>query len=197
MQRSLKIASGGTRSTKTSLSIRDQLDELMIRKWVKIHEILQGLLAQTEASSETRKVAAIEAVRVAREADELLKWAYPSRKPISAAAAVARVPILREQGYDEDAVKWMVAALQKNPEGKRQTVRATHIQAFEFMLQSKSNSLGIAINHFCKCGRVHDKKCRSSFRYGIQELKKILRKHLPHLIVKYDALHPDRNPKRS
>jgi hypothetical protein len=122
---------------------------------------------------------------------ELSNWIFLTRASLRPEEAVIAAEPYREFG--EEFYKSMVCSFQKQREGRFPTKRPIHIKAFEFMLESKSNSLNKAVKTFCDCGARHGPKCRSSFKTGIQAVKEILKKHAPHLVASYNELHPDRN----
>ena len=127
---------------------------------------------------------------LAKDVAELGRWTkVPRRRSIEDATRQAEA--YRELG--DEAVRKLCHTLQKLPEGKPAKMRQLHIQAFEFMLKSKNNSLREATKKFCSCGnKRHDAKCSGRFKTGIRVLKKLLRKYAADLVVQYDSLHPDR-----
>jgi hypothetical protein len=126
---------------------------------------------------------------------EISNWIFLAKKTLTPReSAIAAEPY---KEFGEDLYLRMVSSFQKQREGKFPTKRPVHIRAFEFMLESKSHSLNKAVNRFCSCGARHGKNCRSSFKTGIQAVKKILSKHAPHLLAKYNELHPDRNKRNA
>jgi hypothetical protein len=153
---------------------------------------VQALAGRTRArpSPSAVKRMMADAVQFGQNALELLHWVCPPRV-LSAQEANRRAEAFRELG--DDWVKSMASGLQKLPEGKPARMRQSHIAAFEFMLQSKKNSLRQAVKKFCPCGGQHSEKCAERFKVGVRALKKIIRKHAPSLVSRYDSLHPNRN----
>jgi hypothetical protein len=129
-------------------------------------------------------------VRFARNLKALLSWIYP-RKVLPIEEAVLRAQALKELG--DDWVESVSKAMQKFPEGAPPRMRQLHIDVFEFMLQSKKNSLGLAVRKFCPCGGTHTLKCRQRLKTGVRSLKKMLRHYAPDLVSRYDSLHPNRD----
>jgi hypothetical protein len=129
-------------------------------------------------------------LQFSRNADELSHWIF-TPKTLSDEAAGRKAEAFR--GLGDDYVKDMRSRAQKLPEGKPARMRQSHILAFEFMLQSKENSLIKATKQFCTCGQSHRTKCTGRFKTGIRGLKKVLRKHAPDLLSRYEAFHPNRN----
>lgn len=95
-------------------------------------------------------------IRFGENAVELSHWIYPP-KVLSIRDATSRAEVFRELG--EDWVNKMRSGAQKFREGKPARMRQSHIEALEFMLESKRNSLGRAVQKFCSCGKRHDAKC--------------------------------------
>jgi hypothetical protein len=175
-----------------------ELSRASAHNLARVSEIAADLIAiaPENPSDETIRSVFAEIKRCVEDALEISGWLFPEPRTAKTLenAIVAAAP------YRELGKEWeekMIEDLQKGDEGRPPTKRRAHIEAFEFMLQSKSNSLNKAVRRFCMCGGVHAKKCRLQFRTGIQSLKKILRKFAPHLVVTYDALHPDRSKKAS
>jgi len=133
-------------------------------------------------------------LQLAQNADEVSHWIY-TRRRLSDEDAARKAEAFRPLG--DDWVKSLRSGAQKLREGKPARKRPSHILAFEFMLQSKKNSLGRTVPKFCTCGRPHGPKCAVRFKAGIRMLKKVLRKHAPDLLSRYDALHPNRNTRLS
>jgi hypothetical protein len=130
------------------------------------------------------------AKRLIQNVAELLRW-IKLRKALSIEEATRQAEAFRELG--DEWVQKLRHSLQKLPEGKPARKRHSHIQAFEFMLQSKNNSLGKATKKFCSCGNTrHETKCSDRFKTGIRALKNVLRKYAPDLVDRYNSLHPDR-----
>lgn len=127
---------------------------------------------------------------------QLLPWVHPPRKPVGFAVALNRAEALKQAGLESNDVKEVFRILQKRPVGAPPKRRQSFIAAFEFMLQSKQNSLGRAKRQFCRCGQEkHTVKCERGLKAGIHDLTKILRKYAPDLVFQYNALHPDRAKK--
>jgi len=127
-----------------------------------------------------------------RKAQELSRWIFrPKVLPLEKASSNAQT--FRELG--DDWVDKMFSHLRKLPQGAPPRKRQAHISAFEFMLQSKRNSLGLAVGKFCSCGKKHEPKCYQRFKAGIHSLTKVLRIYAPELAFRYGALHPDRAKK--
>ena len=129
--------------------------------------------------------------RLAQNLKELARWIY-RRKALPFEEAVRRAKDFKALG--DDWVEQMCTGLQKLSEGAPPRMRRSHIDAFEFMLQSKENTLGTAMLRFCTCGGRHTAKCRQRLKTGVRSLKKVLRKYAPDLVSRYDSLHPDRRP---
>jgi hypothetical protein len=127
--------------------------------------------------------------RLSGNAKELSRYVFQN-KALSAEAATRAAASFGS--IDDEWVKKMRHSLQKLSVGRPPITRKAHIRAFEFMLQSKKNSLGIAATKFCPCGKRHDASCTQRFKTGIRSLKEVLRKYAPDIVVKYDSLHPDR-----
>lgn len=128
-----------------------------------------------------------------KNADELRRWIY-RRKVLPSDEAFRRAQDVRELG--EEYVTDMFSRLQKFRPGAPPKRREAYVASFEFMLQSKKNSLGQAVRKFCLCGqKKHDRRCSQRFKAGIHNLTKLLRKYAPELAVRYDELHPDRAKK--
>jgi hypothetical protein len=127
---------------------------------------------------------------------ELSNWVYPPKPPLSFVQALNAVQPLKDvAGADPYRLKKLFADLQRRPIG-RPHQRQTFIRAFEFMLLSKANSQGQAVKKFCRCGaQAHTVKCEQALKAGMRSLKKVLRKHAPDLVSRYDVLHPDRSKK--
>jgi hypothetical protein len=123
---------------------------------------------------------------------ELSRWVY-RRKALPIEEALDKAQAFKELG--DKWVEDMQSRLQKLPQGKPPRKRQAHISAFEFMLHSKKNSLGMAVQKFCPCGQKHEPECYQQFKAGIHSLTKMLRKYAPDLVARYDALHPDRAKK--
>jgi hypothetical protein len=127
---------------------------------------------------------------------QILPWVYPPRKPLGFTDALSRVEVLRQAGLESDEVEKVFRILQKRRVGAPPKRRKSFIAAFEFMLQSKENSLGQAKRRFCPCGKEkHTVKCERSLKAGIHDLKKMLHKYAPDLVSRYSVLHPDRAKK--
>jgi len=136
-----------------------------------------------------------EAKRLAKNVAELSRW-IKLPKTLSIEDATRQAEAFRELG--DEWVQKLRHSMQKLSEGKPARRRQSHILAFEFMLQSKNNSLGEATKKFCSCGnKNHHTKCSGRFKTGIRVLKKVLRKYAPDLVIQYDLLHPDRKTIRS
>jgi hypothetical protein len=133
-----------------------------------------------------------DALRLAQNLEALARWIYP-RKALPVEEAVSKAPAFRELG--DEWVESMCTAMQKFPEGAPPKMRQAHIDAFEFMLQSKKNSLGRAVQKFCTCGGEHTARCRQRLKTGVRSLKKMLRKYAPDLVSRYSSLHPYRGKK--
>lgn len=132
-------------------------------------------------------------VRLAKHAKELSQWVY-QKKAMTRDAAVRVADLFLS--IDNEWAAEMRHSLEKLAVGRPPARRQAHMKAFDFMLQSNRNSLGIAMTRFCPCGgEVHDVKCRQRFKTGLRSLKRVLRKHAPHLVAKYDVLHPNRYAK--
>lgn len=133
-----------------------------------------------------------EAAQLTQNLKVLVDWIYP-RKVMPIEEALTKAEAFRELG--DDWVESMCSALQTFPEGAPPRMRRSHIDAFEFMLQSKKNTLGKAVPKFCTCGGDHTARCRERLKTGVRGLKKMLRKHAPHLVLQYESLHPNRDKK--
>jgi hypothetical protein len=125
-------------------------------------------------------------------AEELSRWIFHS-KVLPLEKAFSNAQTFRELG--NDWVEAMFSRLQKLPQGAPPRKRQAYINAFEFMLQFKRNSLGLAVRKFCSCGKEHEPKCYQRFKAGIHSLTKTLRKYAPELVARYSVLHPDRAKK--
>ena len=123
---------------------------------------------------------------------ELSRWIF-RRKVLSKEKAFSRAQDFRELG--NDWVDKMFSGLQKLPQGAPPRRRQAHISALEFMLQSRKNSLGRAVQRFCLCGKKHGPKCYQRFKTGVHSLTKMLRGYEPELVARYAVLHPDRAKK--
>jgi hypothetical protein len=121
--------------------------------------------------------------------NELGRWIYCARA-LPVEEAFTKAQIFKELGHDW--TERFCARLEKLPHGSPPKRRQAHIQAFEFMLQSRNNSLGRAVQKYCPCGKQHTKKCHEGFKTGIRGVKKILRKYAPDLVTQYNTLHPNR-----
>jgi hypothetical protein len=133
-----------------------------------------------------------DALRLAQNLKALARWIYP-RKVLPLEEAVSKAQAFRELG--DEWVESMCRALQTFPEGAPPRTRQSHIDAFEYMLQSKKHSLGRATREFCTCGGDHTEKCRERLKTGIRSLKKMLREYAPDLVTRSDSLHADRGKK--
>jgi hypothetical protein len=128
-------------------------------------------------------------IQLVENVNELGRWIY-CVKALPAEEAFAKAQTFKELG--NDWTERFCARLQKLPQGSPPKRRQAHIDAFEFMLRSRTNSMISATKKYCPCGKKHNKKCYASFKTGIRGVKKILRKFAPDLVTQYDALHPDR-----
>jgi hypothetical protein len=120
---------------------------------------------------------------------ELTRWIYRP-KVLSPEQAFEKAQAFKELG--DDYVEDLIQRSQKLNHGRPAAKRRTHIAAYEYMLQSKDNSLGKAVQKFCTCGKRHSPECYEQMKAGIHSLKRILRKYAPELVAKYDLLHPDK-----
>ena len=152
---------------------------------------LHARAGQPVDDSEIKQMAA-DALSHMKNFAELCRWVYvPRRLPAEEALTKARE--CRELG--DEYVLDMAARLQNLPQGAPPKRRQAYLAAFEFMLQSKKNSMGRAVRKFCPCGKgrsEHEPKCSQRLKAGIHNIKKLLRKYAPDLATRYDALHPDR-----
>ena len=170
------------------------LGRASFEKWTAIAETTDALkqLAihpEREGAEADAKKLMKTVIQLLETVNELGRWIYCVRAlPIEEAFTKAQT--FKELG--NDWTERLCALLQKLPQGSPPTRRQVHINAFEFMLQSRTNSLGKATKKYCPCGKKHTEKCYEGFKTGIRSLKKILRKFAPDLVTQYDALHPDR-----
>jgi hypothetical protein len=170
------------------------LGRAALEKWTAIAEATDALeRLATDPEREGRDADAQKLMKTVRHllenVNELGLWIY-GRRAFPIEEAFTKAQVFKELGND-----WMerfCARLQKLPHGSPPKRRQAYIQAFEFMLRSRSNSLGKAVPKYCPCGKTHTKKCLDRFKTGIRGLKKILRKFGPDLVAQYDALHPNR-----
>ena len=126
---------------------------------------------------------------------ELMDWVYPLGRPMQFVDAIGKAQFLIHLGADSEFVEPIFADLQSRPVG-RPHHRQAFVRAFEFMMLSKANTQGRATKRFCPCGaKAHCAKCEQNLKAGMRSLKKVLRKHAPDLVSKYDILHPDRAKK--
>ena len=126
---------------------------------------------------------------------EVLRWILRPKR-LESERALQSAERFRELG--SDWVEAMASRLQKLPQGAPPKKRQSHIDAFEYMLQSKSNSMGKAVRKVCPCGeKRHGAVCHRNLKAGIHELTKTLRKYAPELAAQYELLHPDRAKKRN
>jgi hypothetical protein len=157
-------------------------------------EVGGALVAQADAKAHEAEVMQVvqDALQLAQNLKALAGWIYP-RKVVPVEEALRKAEAFRELG--DDWVGSMCSALQTFPEGAPPRMRRSHIDAFEFMLQSQKNTLGMAVPKFCTCGGEHTARCRERLKTGVRGLKKILRKHAPDLVFQYESLHPNRDKK--
>jgi hypothetical protein len=144
-----------------------------------------------ERLSEAEAVEMMQSARAhMKSVEEIVRWIVPPKPPLAPEEAAEAAQQFSEAG--QDYVEELASHLQKLPAHRPSKRRHSHISAFEFMLDSKRNSLGRAVRKFCPCGGSHSLKCDANLKAGIHELKRVLRTYAPELVSQYDELHPDR-----
>jgi hypothetical protein len=148
---------------------------------------------QDRNRAEPEMVRLIEAaLQRANRVHELAHWVYPAREPLALKDALDKAQALIQEGAPDDWVEDTFKDLQKRRVG-RPNKRQSFIKAFEFQVQSTTNSQGKATRNFCPCGgKLHTAKCEQNLKAGMRSLKKVLRKYAPELVSRYEELHPDR-----
>jgi hypothetical protein len=129
---------------------------------------------------------------------ELHDWLFPPREPISLNAASDWIPRLQELGYPFNLIYEIVSGLQKRKIGRPHSHlrRDACIHGFERQLGSRRCGLHKVTRELCPCAKsVHSTSCEQNMRAGIRSLKKVLHKHAPELVSRYEKLHPDRDKK--
>jgi hypothetical protein len=130
-------------------------------------------------------------LKLNKEIDELRKWIYPSRAPLSPGEAFSRIASVASTFDDPDLAADLQNALQKREVG-RPNRYLTYVKVFELMLQGRSVSFGIARR------KLHPqlaRECEPVLKAGVRALKRLLRRHAPDLVSQFEALHPDRAKK--
>jgi len=153
-----------------------------------------GKLVAEKSLNEIEAVKMMElALMHATNVSEILRW-VSCRKPFPVEQALQRAEPFRELG--DEWVETFASSLQKLPQGRPSKKRQSHIDAFEYMLRSRNNTMGQAVRRFCTCGeQQHDAECYRNIKAGIHVVSKMLHKHAPEIVAQYDALHPDRAKK--
>jgi hypothetical protein len=128
--------------------------------------------------------------------NELMDWVYLSPgRPMPFQKALNEALALRELGAEPADVQAILSGLQKRPVG-RPHQRQVFMKAYEFQLQSESNTQGKATRMFCPCGqKIHTARCEQNLKAGMRGLKKVLRRYAPDLVSRYEVLHPNRDKK--
>jgi hypothetical protein len=161
-------------------------------------EDANAIVRQSAATTDTAGVVQRikDLIPVAQTLKELSDWVSPPRRPMEFGEAVRNAQALAAASPDSDEVELWFQALRTRSVGAPARRRESFIGAFEFMLQSKGNSQGLATRKFCGCGKEkHDANCERNLKAGVRSLKSVLRKHAPQLLARYDSLHPDRAKK--
>jgi hypothetical protein len=185
----------------STATVKSALDIALIENINAMTATLEEALALARPSAAPADRAdAIRMVRdslpIVRSANELSDWVSLPRRPMAFDEALRKAQTLAGPSPNSDEVELWLRSLRTRSVGAPARRRESFISAFEFMLQSKGNSQGVATRKFCECGRQnHDVNCERNLKAGIRSLKKVLRKHAPELLTRYDSLHPDRAKK--
>ncbi len=129
--------------------------------------------------------------RALADLSELRAWVFTPAKPMTKHEADAVLPFLQKYGFDLPNIVEIHGSLQKRRVGPPAERRQLYVDAFERMLRPRS-SLGTVMNKLCKCDNPSHKGCTKTFQAGIGEVKKLLRRYAPELVLTYETLHPDR-----
>jgi hypothetical protein len=120
--------------------------------------------------------------------NELGKWIHSSQRPLTKVEAWSRAIRLGDAEFAPD----IFTDLQKRKVGRSSNRYPTYVRVFELMLQGRNVSIGIARQ---KIRPPLAKGEAPGLKAGILRLKKLLQKHAPDLVSRYEELHPDRAKK--
>jgi len=119
---------------------------------------------------------------------ELTPWLFGNRLPRNGIEAFRYAQAWSD--HPEEALA-LFEGLQRRRVGSPNK-NATYLRLFELMLESKTMSLGRARQELSpKLPRENE----PSLKAGIRKVKRLLRKHAPEFVARYESLHPDRAQK--